>query len=31
MPRIKNIAKDAVVTGNDKVLGTDVSGATKII
>jgi|TARA_Y100001951_G_scaffold104168_1_gene115005 hypothetical protein len=29
MPRIKNIAKDAVVTGNDKVLGTDVSGATK--
>ena len=29
MPRIKNIEKDVTVTGNDKVLGTDVSGATK--
>jgi|TARA_R100001463_G_scaffold24298_1_gene57945 hypothetical protein len=29
MPRIKNIEKDTAVTGNDKVLGTDVSGATK--
>ena len=29
MPRIKNIEKDVTVTGNDKVLGTDVSGSTK--
>jgi hypothetical protein len=29
MPRIKNIEKDVTVTGSDKLLGTDVSGATK--
>ena len=29
MPRIETFEKDNTITGNDKLLGTDVSGATK--
>ena len=29
MPRIETFEKDTTITGNDKLLGTDVSGATK--
>tara|TARA_R100001509_G_scaffold163925_1_gene139769 strand:- start:266 stop:607 length:342 start_codon:yes stop_codon:yes gene_type:complete len=29
MPKIKNFEKDAAITGTDKLLGTDTSGATK--
>ncbi len=29
MPKIKNIERDLVIQANDKLLGTDISGATK--
>jgi hypothetical protein len=29
MPKIKNIQQDQTVTAGDKVLGSDVSGATR--
>ena len=29
MPKIKNIERDLAIQANDKLLGTDVSGATK--